>query len=80
MDRRSFLSRAVPAAAGLAFPAAGYCVAARGEPVVSEIGAHLWMVSGLGGNVVVFDHAGRLFIDGRDDEMIVSGGDRKSVV
>jgi len=35
------------------------------------------IVSGLmsTGDVGHFDHAGRLFVDGRDDEMIVSGGE-----
>ncbi|MDR3657531.1 MAG: acyl-CoA synthetase, partial [Mycobacterium sp.] len=40
-------------------------------------GGHKQLVNGLmaSGDVGHFDSAGRLFIDGRDDDMIVSGGE-----
>ena len=65
MDRRHFLSRVVPAAAGFALAARVGAAPARGEPVVTPIGDRLWLLSGLGGNVVVFDsQEGVLLVDG----------------
>jgi glyoxylase-like metal-dependent hydrolase (beta-lactamase superfamily II) len=79
LDRRNFLTRIVPAAAGAVLAASAprraraaglpdAAIPVRDDPTVTELGARLWMVSGLGGNVVVFDSPeGVLLVDGGAD-------------
>jgi glyoxylase-like metal-dependent hydrolase (beta-lactamase superfamily II) len=69
MDRRSFL-HAVPAAALLvAASRVGAQNVAPGTPVVTPLADKLWLVSGCGGNVTVFDSPqGVLLVDGGSAE------------
>ena len=67
MDRRAFLTRAVPAAAAatVTLPSAVLARAVRADLVITPLTSNITLISGGGGNVTVFNSpAGVLMVDG----------------
>jgi glyoxylase-like metal-dependent hydrolase (beta-lactamase superfamily II) len=72
MNRRSFLTRVVPAAAAVSFlgiDGARGAARERAELMVTDVADHLFVISGGGGNVTVFNSSeGVLLVDGGSPE------------
>lgn len=66
LKRRDFIARGLPAAVGAAVLARPmFAMEAEGVPVVYPLAERLWLITGAGGNVTLFDSPeGTLLVDG----------------